>query len=400
VAGRAQLTLPRLHYGFIVSQDFLPFTRPSIDEATIAGVAEVLRSGWITSGPQVREFEARLSEYFGGRPVRALNSGTGTMEVALAVAGIGPGDEVITTPLSWVATSNVILRAGARPVFVDIDAATRNIDLSRIEAAITPLTRALLPVDLAGLPVDRTRLNAIARAHRLRVIEDAAQSMGASWQGQRIGAIGDLVSISFHANKNLTTAEGGCLVLNDVEEARRCELWRLQGVERLADGGLDVTLAGGKYNMTDIAARIGIGQLARLAEFGARRQALARHYFKCFDRTLGCELPLEDFANSNWHMFQVVLPPAVERGAFIQHMHAAGIGIGVHYPAIHLLTLYRKMGFAPGDFPVAEHVGAGIVTLPLFPAMREQDVERVCEQSARTLRALSTGARTASRAAR
>jgi hypothetical protein len=299
-----------------------------------------------------------------------------------------------------VATSNVILRAGARPVFVDVEAGSRNIDLSRIEPAITPLTRALLPVDLAGLPVDRTRLNAIARAHRLRVIEDAAQSIGASWQGQRIGAIGDLVSISFHANKNLTTAEGGCLVLNDAQEARRCELWRLQGVERLADGGLDVTLAGGKYNMTDIAARIGLGQLAQLAEFGARRQALARHYFRCFDRSLGCELPLEDFTNSNWHMFQIVLPPQVERGAFIQQMHAAGIGIGVHYPAIHLLTLYRQMGFKPGDFPIAEHIGRGIATLPLFPAMREQDVERVCEQSARTLRALSDRAPAASRSAR
>ena len=180
MAGCAQLTLPRFCNGANVSQNFLPFTRPSIDEATIAGVAEVLRSGWITSGPQVREFEARLSEYFGGRPVRALNSGTGTMEVALALAGVGPGDEVITTPLSWVATSNVILRAGARPVFVDIEASTRNIDLSRIEAAITPQTRALMPVDLAGLPVDRTRLNAIARDRGLRVIEDAAQSMGAT----------------------------------------------------------------------------------------------------------------------------------------------------------------------------------------------------------------------------
>jgi len=382
-----------------VSHDFLPFTRPTIDEATIAGVAEVLRSGWITSGPQVREFEARLSEYFGGRPVRALNSGTGTMEIALAVAGIGPGDEVITTPLSWVATSNVILRAGARPVFVDVEAATRNIDLGAIEAAITPRTRALLPVDLAGLPVDRTRLYAIARAHRLRVIEDAAQSMGASWHGERIGAGGDLVSISFHANKNLTTAEGGCLVLNDAQEARRCELWRLQGVERLADGGLDVTLPGGKYNMTDIAARIGLGQLARLEEFTVRRHALARHYFQCFDRSLGCELPLQDFDHSNWHMFQIVLPADIERGAFIQQMHAAGIGVGVHYPAIHLLTLYRQMGFKPGDFPIAERIGRGIATLPLFPAMREQDVERVCEQVARTLAVLSGVARPASRSA-
>src|SRR5208282_2567747 len=159
--------------------------------------SEVLRSGWISSGPQVKAFEARLSEMFGGRPVRAFNSGTCTMEIALRIAGVGPGDEVITTPLTWVATSNVILEVGARPVFVDIDPATRNIDLARIEAAITTNTRAILPVDLAGLPVDRDALYAIAQRHRLRVIEDAAQSFGSEWRGRRIGAIGDLVSFSF-----------------------------------------------------------------------------------------------------------------------------------------------------------------------------------------------------------
>jgi dTDP-4-amino-4,6-dideoxygalactose transaminase len=375
-----------------MSTDFLPFTRPSIDETTIAGVAEVLRSGWITSGPQVREFEARLSAYFGGRPVRALSSATGGMEVALSLLGVSAGDEVITTPLSWVATANVIVRAGARPVFVDVDPRTRNIDLSRIEAAITPRTRVLLPVDLAGLPVDRTRLYALARAHKLRVLEDAAQSIGATWDGKRIGIGGDIVSVSFHANKNLTTAEGGCLVLNDADEAKRCELWRLQGVQRFADGSFDASLPGGKHNMTDIAARIGIGQLDRLQEFTARRRTLARRYFERFDRSLGCELPLEDFEHSNWHMFQVVLPASVKRGEFIRELHAAGIGIGVHYPAIHLLSFYRQRGFKPGDFPNAEHIGAGIVTLPLFPAMREEDVDRVCVETARVIRLLSTPA--------
>src|SRR5476649_1943754 len=187
---------------------FLPFSKPTIDEATIAAVGEVLRSGWITSGPKVQAFEAQLSEYFGGRPVRAFNSGTCTMEIALRIAGIGPGDEVVTTPLSWVATSNVILEVGARPVFVDIDPVSRNIDLDRVEAAITPATRAILPVDLAGLPVDRDRLYAIAQKHKLRVVEDAAQSFGSTWQGKRIGATGDFVSISFHPNKNITTIEG------------------------------------------------------------------------------------------------------------------------------------------------------------------------------------------------
>ena len=202
---------------------YLPFTRPTIDVATLAGVTEVLRSGWITSGPYVKEFEARLSEYFGGRPVRVFNSGTCTMEIALRIAGVGPGHEVITTPLSWVATSNVVLEVGARPVFVDIDPATRTIDLGRVEAVITPATKAIIPVDLAGLPVDRDRLHRIARRHRLRVIEDAAQAMGSSWKGRRIGSFGDFVSFSFHANKNITTAEGGALVLNDESEARLAE---------------------------------------------------------------------------------------------------------------------------------------------------------------------------------
>jgi dTDP-4-amino-4,6-dideoxygalactose transaminase len=366
-----------------MSTDFLPFTRPSIDEDTVAGVAEVLRSGWITTGPNAQAFEHKLSEYFGGRPVRAMASGTGTLEIALAVAGIGPGDEVVTTPLSWVATANVVVRAGARPVFVDIDPATRNIDPALVEAAITPRTRALLPVDLAGLPADRDRLYAIAAQGNgkagLRVIEDAAQSMGASWRGRRIGSFGDLVSFSFHANKNMTTGEGGCLVLNNAEEADLAARLRLQGVERFPDGGQEVRVAGGKHNMTDIAARIGLGQLPRLEGFNARRRELARHYFKCFDRNLGCGLPLEDYRHSNWHMFQVTLPPGTDRGAFIAAMREAGIGVGVHYPAMHLFKLFRELGYGPGQFPHAEAVGAALVTLPLFPGMREADVERVCD---------------------
>ena len=223
---------------------YLPFTRPTIDEETIAGVAEVLRSGWLSSGPQVKAFEAALSGYFGGRPVRAFNSGTCTMEVALRIAGVGAGHEVVTTPLSWVATSNVILATGARPVFVDIDPATRNLDLDKAEAAVTPATRAIIPVDLAGLPVDRDRLYDLARRRRLRVVEDAAQAIGSRWGGRKIGAFGDFVSFSFHPNKNITTIEGGCLVLNDVEEARLAEQYRLQGVVRSGYDGIEVERPG------------------------------------------------------------------------------------------------------------------------------------------------------------
>ncbi len=372
--------------------DYLPMTRPSIDEATIQGVCEVLRSGWITSGPQVKAFEATLSEYFGGRPVRAFNSGTATMEVGLRIAGVGPGHEVITTPLSWVATSNVILAVGATPKFVDIDPLTRNIDLGRIEAAITPATRALLPVDLAGLPVDRDALYAIARRHGLRVIEDAAQSMGSRYEGRPIGSLGDLVSISFHPNKNMTTIEGGCLVLNDEREARLAEQYRLQGVVRSGFDGMEVEIAGGKFNLTDVAARVGLGQLPHLAQFNARRLALVRQYFAQLEAhgatRLGLQLPAPDFANSNWHMFQVVLPEerlTICRAQVMEQLHAAGIGSGAHYPPIHLLALYRRLGFRPGDFPVAEYIGRNILTLPLFAAMRDDDVPRVVEALMRIL---------------
>jgi len=274
-------------------------------------------------------------------------------------------------------------------VFVDVDAVTRNIDLERMEAAITPRTRALLPVDMAGLPVDRDRLYDIARRRKLRVIEDAAQSMGASWNGRPIGSFGDLVAISFHANKNITSGEGGCLVLTDPAETDLCTRLRLQGVVRLADGNQEVEVAGGKHNLTDIAARIGLGQMKHLEAFTARRRLLARRYFERFDADSGCVLPLEDYANCNWHMFQVLLPlegMRLDRGAFIQAMHQRGIGTGVHYPAMHLFKLYRKLGYNRGDFPQAERIGGATVTLPLFPGMADTDVDRVCAAVAEIIR--------------
>ena len=365
--------------------DLLPFTRPSIDEATIAGVAEVLRSGWITSGPQVRAFETALSRHCAGRSVRVFCSGTAALEVGLRLAGAGPGHEVITTPLSWVATANVVLEVGARPVFVDVDPRTRNIDLALAEAAVTPATRAMIPVDLAGLPVDRERLNDLARRRKLRVVEDAAQSFGASWRGRALGSFGDFVAFSFHANKNITTAEGGALVLPDAKYLSLCERLRLQGVQRSGEDGMEVDVLGGKWNLTDIAARIGLGQLDRLAEFTARRRALARLYFERWDRALGCELPVEDFENSNWHMFQVVLPPRSPRPRFIARMREQGIAVGVHYPAMHLFALYRALGWREGQFPQAERIGRSIVTLPLFPAMADHDVDRVCEAARKAL---------------
>lgn len=361
---------------------FLPFSKPTIDEATIAAVGEVLRSGWITSGPKVQAFEAQLSEYFGGRPVRTFNSGTCTMEIALRIAGIGPGDEVITTPVSWVATANVIIEVGATPVFADIDPVTRNIDLDKLEAAITPRTRAIIPVYLSGLPVDMDRLYAIAEKYNLRVVEDAAQAFGSTWKGKRIGAFGDFVSFSFQANKNITTGEGGCLVLNNLEEAKLAEKYRLQGVTRSGVDGIDVDVLGGKYNMSDIMAAIGLGQFANLDAITAHRRALARHYFaqfgSDFEAQSGARLPVQDFENSNWHLFQIILPdngPGT-RAAFMQQMAQQNVGTGYHYAPIHLFTMYRERGFTEGMFPVSEKIGRLTVTLPMFYAMTTQDVER------------------------
>lgn len=370
------------------AEPFLPFVRPDIDADAIAAVGEVLASGWITSGPKMQAFEAALSALFDGRPVRTFANGSATMEIALRIAGIGPGDEVITTAITWVATANVIVAVGAHPVFVDIDPRTRNLDLDAVEAAITPRTRAILPVYLAGLPVDMDRLYAIANKHGLRVIEDAAQAIDSRWCGRRIGSFGDLVSFSFQANKNITTVEGGCLVMNDEDEALRAERLRLQGVIRTGMDGMDVEVPGGKFNLTDVNAAIGLAQLPRLDAITARRTALAGAYLDAAARhglaELGIELPVAGdpaTARSNWHMFQVVLPAERLRGgraAVMQALREAGIGTGVHYPALHLFTYYRSLGWREGMLPHAERIGRGILTLPLFPAMQEADVERVC----------------------
>jgi len=361
---------------------FLPFSRPSIDEVTITEVGHVLRSGWLTSGPKVQAFEAALSEYLGGRLVRTFNSGTCTMEIALRIAGVGPGDEVITTPISWVATANVIIEVGATPVFADIDPRTRNLDLDKLEAAITPRTKAIIPVYLSGLPMDMDRMYAIANKYHLRVIEDAAQALGSRWKGKPIGSFGDFVSFSFQANKNLTTSEGGCLVVNSQEEARLAEKYRLQGVTRSGVDGIDVDVLGGKYNMTDIAATLGLGQLPNIDAIAAHRRSLAQHYFTCFgsdfEAKSGAQLPIADTENSNWHLFQIILPKRVVRADFMKQMaEKFNIGTGYHYSPIHLFTLYRERGFKEGMFPVAEHIGYQTVTLPMFNALKMEDVERV-----------------------
>ena len=375
-----------------MTQPFIPFTKPTIDEATISAVTDVLRSGWITSGPKVLEFEKALGEYFGGATVRCFANGTATMKIALQVAGIGPGDEVITSPISWVATSNVILAVGAKPIFVDIDPQTRNIDLNKVAQAINQHTKAIMPVYLAGLPIDIDALYALATQHGLRVIEDAAQALGSSWNGARIGQRGkhDLVSFSFQANKNLTTIEGGCLVFNTerfgADQVQLAEKLRLQGLVRSGPDGMEVDVLGGKDNLTDVNAVIGLHQLKQLDQFQQRRIELAKDYFLKIDQAglvhkdLG--LPVADFEQSNWHMFQVILPLARlqrSRGDIMSALKEHGIGTGAHYPIITNFDLYRKLGYSPESTPIAAEIGRSILTLPLFPTMSSHDIDRVVQ---------------------
>jgi hypothetical protein len=365
----------------------LKFASPLLDEETIADVADVLRSGHITSGPWVEVFERELSRFCDGRPVRVLNSATAAVEVALQLAEIGPGDEVITCAQSFFTVLNMIVKVGATPVFVDCDLVTRNIDLAQVEARIGPRTRAVMPTHWPGSLVDMDALHDLARRRNIRVIEDAALVIGSQWKGRNVGAFGDLVTFSFHPNKNMTSIEGGALVVNDESEARRIEALRFHGIERLADGTRDVAFPGGKFNLPDVNARIGLAQLVRLPEFLSRRRALVDRYFACLATDPACVLPPRPKANDgqSWNMFSVLLPLAeitLDRKAFRDALAAEGIMTGVSYEALHLSTLGRRFGYHRGDLPNTERIADSTVTLPLHAAMTDADVDRVCDTCA------------------
>lgn len=372
---------------------YLPFARPTLDEATVAGVGDVLRSGWITSGPQVKALEAALSAFHGGRPARVVSSATAALEIALQLVGAGPGDEVITPAQTFFAAPSMIVRSGATPVFVDVDLATRNLDLDAVEARITPRTKAIMPTHFAGLPVDMDRLYDIARRHRLRVIEDAALAIGSSWRGRRIGSFGDICVFSFHPNKNMTTIEGGALVVDRDDEASAIEMLRFHGIVRLPDGTRDVTVAGGKFNLPDVNAAVGLRQLERLPEFNARRRELVARYFARWSTDPACLLPhpghAGDEAGHSWNMFAPLLPldrMTLDRPAFRAELERRGIGTGVSYEAAHLATAYRRFGYRRGDLPNTERIADSTVTLPLFPTMSEGDVDRVVAACAEIIR--------------
>jgi dTDP-4-amino-4,6-dideoxygalactose transaminase len=363
---------------------FLPFTRPSIDADSIAAVADVFRSGQLASGPKVLAFESALAAYLGGgRQVRVMTSATAGLEMALEVAGIGPGDEVIVPAMSFAASANVVARLRAKPVFVDIDLYSHNIDLDKVPAAITARTRAIMPVHFSGLPVDMDALYELASSRGLRVVEDAAHAIGSRYHGKPIGSFGDLVVFSFHPNKNMTSIEGGAISSGDANAAELFEQYRFHGIKRNAAGEVDVMFPGAKSNLTDVAAQVGIDQLRRLDGFNLRRRELAMRYFHELEGYTGAVLPARGDEGHSWHMFQVLIDfraRGMTRPDFQKIMGGRGIGVGVHYPSIPSLKYYRDLGYRDEDTPVAARVGRETVTLPLFPAMGDGDVSRVCAE--------------------
>lgn len=368
-------------------EPFLPFAKPCISEETIEDLAQCIRSGWLTTGPRVQEFEAALRDYLQVPHALAVSSATAGLHLALLALDLEKGDEVITPSLTFAATANVIVQAGGKPVFVDSDPQTYNLDLNQVERGITPRTKVIMPVHFGGYPVDLGALYALADKHGLRVVEDAAHTIGATYKGKKIGSFGDIQVFSFHPNKNMTTGEGGCITTRDDGLAKRLQALRFHGIDREAWNRFskkgsqvyDVVEPGFKANMMDMQAILGIHQLKELDTFIERRTQLARRYQEHLADWKEIELPTfsSDGYGHAWHFFNPLIM-AMDRNTFIDAMKERNIGLGLHYLPVHLFSYYQKaFGYKTGDFPIAEKIGFSIVSLPLFPTLTLAEQDRV-----------------------
>ncbi len=365
---------------------FLPYFQPAIGEDEIREVVHTLNSGWLTMGAKTIEFEQLLAKYIGAKHAIALNSCTAALHLSLIALGIGKGDEVITTPFTFASTGNVIVQVGAKPVFVDIEKDTYNIDPERIREAITPQTRAMVPVHYAGQPCDMNPIVEIAQEHDLYVIEDAAHAIGAEYKGRKIGTFGDTTCFSFYATKNMTTGEGGAITTNDDRLADKFRVLRLHGInkdawKRYAAGGswyYEIEDCGWKYNISDIQAALGIPQLRKLDKSIETRRKYVGIYNKEFRNLGGIVIPYERTDVKHVYCLYPILLKKLDRNEFVETMKGKGIGCSVHFIPLHLHPFYReKFGFKKGDFPNAEWVYEREVSLPLYPKMNEEAVWRV-----------------------
>jgi perosamine synthetase len=372
-----------------VRSTLLPYGHQDIHPEDIRAVDEVLRSDWLTTGPKVAEFEEAFAACVRARYAVSFSSGTAALHGAAFAAGLAPGDEAITTPLTFCATANCVVYQGARPVFADVSSDTLNLDPALAAARITPRTKAILAVDYAGHPADLDALGELAEHHKLLLIEDACHALGAEYRGKRVGSAATMTVFSFHPVKHITTGEGGMVTTENPELARRLQMFRSHGIDsdarqRQAAGQwlYDMKVLGYNYRLTDLASVLGLSQLRRLDQNLARRRAIAARYTQAF-RDLPAVIPpvVRPEANPAWHLYPIRVDAArlrVDRAAIFRALRAENIGVNVHYIPVHLHSFYReRFGYKGGEYPVAEHAYAGLISLPMFHGMSDQDVEDV-----------------------
>jgi dTDP-4-amino-4,6-dideoxygalactose transaminase len=370
----------------------VPFHQSTVGEEEIQALAAVIRSGWITMGPKTLEFEKQFAEYVGARHAIDVCSGTAALHLALECAGLKTGDEVLLPTTTFTATGEVVTYLGCRPIFVDVDPVTLNIDVADAERKLTSRTRAIVPVHIAGQPCDMHELHSFAQLQKLRVMEDAAHALPSEYHGKRVGALSELTAFSFYATKTLTTGEGGMVTTSDDGLASRMRLMRLHGIagdawKRYGKGGswfYEVMEAGFKYNPTDMQAALGLVQLAKCDASNLARRRIASHYTAAFKCMPELETPaLKPGRESSWHLYIIRLnleQLRINRNSFIDELKQSGIGTSVHFIPLHLHPYYQKnFGYRLGDFPVAEAQFERCISLPIYPKMTEQNVRYVIE---------------------
>lgn len=372
--------------------NFIPYGRQTIDEDDIKAVVDVLKSDYLTTGPAVERFEQKVAAYVGANYAVAFSNGTSALHSAIFAAGIHKDDEVITSPMTFVASANCILYQGGKPVFADINPKTYNIDPKEIRKKITHKTKAVIPVDFTGQPVEMDEIMAIAKEQNLIVIEDAAHAIGATYKGSKIGSIADMTMFSFHPVKHITTGEGGIITTNDKALYERLRQFRTHGITR--DSSLlnknhgpwyyEMHFLGYNYRMTDIQAALGCSQIDKLDRFVERRKDIVNQYNKAFDSLSAIITPYQHpDGNSSWHLYVIQLEKellSIDRKMFFEDLRNANIGVNVHYIPVHLQPYYQELGYRQGDLLKAEKLYEKIITLPLFPEMTDDEVQYVIEK--------------------
>lgn len=368
-------------------EKFLAYGQQNIDDDDIAAVVETLKSPFLTTGPKIAEFEETVATYVGAKYAVAFSNGTAALHAACFAAGIGKGDEVITTPITFAASANCVRYVGGDVVFADINEQTYNIDVIDIERKITPKTKALIPVDFTGQPADMDAIMELAKRHNLVVIEDGAHSLGAEYKGRKVGTLAHMTMFSFHPVKPVTTAEGGIIVTDNRHYYEQLKLFRSHGIEQTAyaeEQGVwyyEMTSLGYNYRMTDLQAALGVSQMKKLGDFIEKRRKLAKLYNELLCDIDGITIPYQlENTQSGWHLYSIQLNEqsiGKTRKQIFEGMRAANIGVHVHYIPVYWHPYYQRMGYQRGLCPVAEKWYEGTLTLPLHPSMTEQDVTEV-----------------------